>query len=94
MNTILIATDFSRAARHAALYGLQLAREINASIILFNAYDVPIPAAGLNAGISRYGVKILTDQKLKDAAETMKYINLPSIETICDEAMQTIPLLK
>jgi nucleotide-binding universal stress UspA family protein len=31
-------------------------------------------------------VKTLTDQKLKDEAEAFKYINMPSIETICDEA--------
>ena len=85
MITILIATDFSRASRNAALYGLQLAREINADIILFNAYDIPTPAAGLNVKISRYSVKTLTDQKLKDEAEKFKYINMPSIITMCDE---------
>jgi len=85
MNTILIATDFSKASRNATLYGVQVAKEINANPILFNAYDIPTPAAGLNIGISGYGVKILTDQKLKDEAETVRYINLPSIETICDE---------
>ena len=85
MITILIATDFSSASRNATLYGLQLAREINAGIILFNAYDIPTPAAGLNVKISRYSVKTLTDQKLKDEAEKFKYINMPSIITMCDE---------
>lgn len=86
MNTILIATDFSKASRNATLYGIQLAKEINANIILFYAYDIPTPAAGLNVGISRYSVKTLIDQKLKDEAETFKYINMPSIETMCDES--------
>jgi len=85
MITILIATDFSSASRNATLYGLQLAREINAGIILFNAYDIPTPVAGLNVKISRYSVKTLTDQKLKDEAEKFKYINMPSIITMCDE---------
>jgi nucleotide-binding universal stress UspA family protein len=85
MNTILIATDFSVASRNATIYGVQLAKEIDANIILFNAYDIPTPAAGLNVEISPYSVKVLMDQKLKDDAETYQYINTPSIETVCDE---------
>jgi len=85
MKTILIATDFSKASRNAMLYGAELAKEINANIILFNAYDIPTPATGLNVKISRYSVKTLIDQKLKDEAETFKYINMLSIETMCDE---------
>jgi hypothetical protein len=39
MKTILIATDFSPAARNASLYGVELANDLKAKIILFNAFD-------------------------------------------------------
>lgn len=43
MKTIIIPTDFSRAAENAALYGLQLAAGFKANIILINALQVPLP---------------------------------------------------
>jgi len=41
METILIATDFSSAARNATQYGFELSKAINAKVILFNAYQLP-----------------------------------------------------
>ncbi|GEO12167.1 universal stress protein [Segetibacter aerophilus] len=37
METILIATDFSTAARNATIYGFELARKMKAKVILFTA---------------------------------------------------------
>jgi hypothetical protein len=48
MKAILIATDFSTASRNESLYGLKLAKALQAKIILFNAYNVPLPAPALN----------------------------------------------
>lgn len=42
MKTILIPTDFSENATHAAEYGYQLAKQIKSSIILCNAFVVPV----------------------------------------------------
>ena len=39
MKTILIATDSSTAARNATTYGFQLARQMQAKVILFTAYQ-------------------------------------------------------
>lgn len=49
MKTLLIATDFSANARHAAEYGYSLAKQIKANIVLCNAVIVPaeMPQAGL-----------------------------------------------
>jgi len=49
MKTLLISTDFSKAATHAAAYGYNLAKQIKANIILCNAVIVPaeIPQAGV-----------------------------------------------
>ncbi|MHB8209154.1 universal stress protein [Mucilaginibacter sp.] len=42
MKTILIPTDFSVNATHAAEYGYQLAKQINGNVILCNAFMVPV----------------------------------------------------
>src|SRR3569833_251009 len=49
MKNVLIATDFSGNARHAALYGYKLAQQLRANIILCNAFLVPseMPEAGM-----------------------------------------------
>lgn len=40
MKTILILTDFSKKAEHAAEYALNLASKVKADILLYNAYTV------------------------------------------------------
>jgi nucleotide-binding universal stress UspA family protein len=42
MRTILVPTDFSTTATNAVNYAAALARHINASVLLFHAYHVPI----------------------------------------------------
>ena len=49
MKKLLILTDFSAGARHAAAYGYQFARQIKADIVLGNAVIIPgeAPQAGM-----------------------------------------------
>ena len=49
MKTLLVATDFSANARHAAEYGYNLAKQIKADIVLCNAVTVPaeVPQSGM-----------------------------------------------
>src|SRR5579872_3289009 len=51
MKTLLIPTDFSANAKHAAEYGYSLAKQIRANVILCNSVVVPaeVPQAGLVA---------------------------------------------
>jgi nucleotide-binding universal stress UspA family protein len=51
MKTILIPTDFSENAAHAAAYGYKLAKQIKNNVILCNAFVVPVemPEAGMVA---------------------------------------------
>ncbi|MBB6113049.1 Nucleotide-binding universal stress protein, UspA family [Mucilaginibacter lappiensis] len=51
MKKLLFLTDFSSAAKHAAEYGYQFAKQIKADIVLGNAIIVPaeVPQAGLVA---------------------------------------------
>jgi nucleotide-binding universal stress UspA family protein len=87
MKTVLITTDFSNASRNASLYGLQLAKALNANIILFNAYQVPASVAALEVSISRYDIMKQTEQKLVDELDKIGYINMPELKTICDEGV-------
>jgi nucleotide-binding universal stress UspA family protein len=84
MTTILIATDFSRASRNASLYGIELAKALNAKIILFNAYEVPQPAPALGVTISRYDVKTQIDKQLIEEADHLGP-KREIIEIICEE---------
>ncbi|HVW98228.1 MAG TPA: universal stress protein [Mucilaginibacter sp.] len=49
MKNILIATDFSENAAHAAAYGYRLAAKLQANVLLCNAFMVPaeLPEAGM-----------------------------------------------
>ncbi|MFC0514268.1 universal stress protein [Mucilaginibacter angelicae] len=49
MKTLLVATDFSANAKHAAEYGYNLAKQIKANIVLCNAVIVPaeMPQSGV-----------------------------------------------
>lgn len=42
MKTILVPTDFSKAAKNAAEYAVKLAEKINAQVLLFHVFHVPI----------------------------------------------------
>src|SRR5437762_2857113 len=42
MKTIIVPTDFSTTSNNAVNYAVGLGREINCSILLFHAYQVPV----------------------------------------------------
>jgi nucleotide-binding universal stress UspA family protein len=85
MKKILLATDFSPAARNAALYGIQLAIAVKADVILFSAYQVPRPFAALNVQISRFAVMEDTKKKLADEAGAVVEGHVTQLEIVCDE---------
>ncbi|WP_162842570.1 universal stress protein [Mucilaginibacter pineti] len=76
MKTLLVATDFSANARHAAEYGYSLAKQIKANIVLCNAVIVPaeVPQSGMVAWPMYESDELLTDssnelEKLKKHLE-------------------------
>src|SRR6476619_2434958 len=86
MTTILIATDFSNASRNAALYGVELAKALDAKIILFNAYEIPQPAPGLGVSVSRYDIMMQTDTRLLKESDFLDP-KRELIEIMCDEGV-------
>ncbi len=62
MKTIIIPTDFSPAATNAMNYGLDMAKAINASVMLFHVYNVPV-------SMSDVPVLLVSVEELKQEAE-------------------------
>ena len=85
MKTILIATDFSQASGNASLYGIQLAKAMNANIILFTAYDAPHNIAATTVLVSHYDIMMQTEQKLSDEADAITGRERLNIQIVCDE---------
>ncbi len=69
MKKLLIATDFSANAKHAAEYGYQLAKQLKAGIFLCNSITVPteVPMAGMAVWPQDESVVLLddSDEELK-----------------------------
>lgn len=88
MKTILIPTDFSRCANNAAVFGLQLALNFGASVILFHNV---FPSQGIDNSI--YNVFLIEDlikikeKKLKSMVKKWQkkpeFANL-DIKTVCE----------
>lgn len=58
MKTILVPTDFSKAASNAAEYAANLAKEINANVVLFHVYHVPV-------SVSEVPIMVITPDELQ-----------------------------
>lgn len=67
MKAILIATDFSEAANNAASYGVELAKALNATAILFNACEQsPVAFSTTPFPLTRREVEDNVQQHLAD----------------------------
>ncbi|RYZ26982.1 MAG: universal stress protein [Chitinophagaceae bacterium] len=62
MKTIIVPTDFSTAAEHAALYAAELAKAMNASVLLLHVYQLPIT-------MNDFPVMIVSADELKKNAD-------------------------
>jgi len=63
MKKLLIATDFSANAKHAAEYGYQLAKQLKAGIFLCNTITIPaeVPMSGMGAWLQGENAILLDD---------------------------------
>jgi nucleotide-binding universal stress UspA family protein len=85
MKTILIATDFSAASRNASLYGIDLAKALNAKIILFNAFTTgAAKSSDPNKRKLRYDALMQSDKRLLEEADFLDPDH-EIMEVICDE---------
>lgn len=95
MHTILIATDFSPAARSAAQYGLQLARAFNATLILAGAFEqVPIPVAETPLVADPEDMRFLVQRQLGTEAAALTPGEPFPIECIACQGSATSAILR
>lgn len=59
MRTFIVPTDFSQNAQHASEYAVQLAKQLNARIILMHAYERPV-------AISEYEISTIHFDTMKE----------------------------
>ena len=84
MKTIFVATDFSKASRNAAVFGVQLAKAFEAKLILFHAYQIPLTSPDWPVMVNKEDIILLIEHQLRDEVAA---INKPGIvvETIHEE---------
>jgi len=64
MKTIIVATDFSDAAKNAAFYAADMAKSTNAALLLFHVYKIPasysqIPIKKVREDMGLENVKVM-----------------------------------
>lgn len=94
MKTILVATDFSSASDSASVYGAELARALNARIILFNAYQVPVPSAEGCIVLAPDDIRNQVQKQLNNQVLSLKASFDVDAEYYCDEAPASLGILQ
>jgi nucleotide-binding universal stress UspA family protein len=79
MKTIIVATDYSRAACNALAYAAALARQWGAKIVLFNSFQLPAPAAN---------ALFLAERKGRFLAENRERLKAIAEQTACLYSIQ------
>jgi len=84
MNTILVPTDFSPAARNAAMYAINFAKQVKCQkIIFYNAYQAPI-VTDANMAI----VDAIDIEELKKASENNLAAFKQTLKAFCEKDME------
>ena len=85
MKTIFIATDFSPASRNAAIYAIEWANLLQADVVLFNGYTVPLSLPESYILVKPEEVKQTALTYLQEEANTLKSRMLTSISIKAEE---------
>jgi nucleotide-binding universal stress UspA family protein len=85
MKKILIATDFSDAARNAGQYGLHLAQAFNATAILFHVFQPLYAAADIPQYVVSADIKQIALHNLAAEAEFLDTDRYPDFFTYTEE---------
>lgn len=82
MKTILVPTDFSKTAKNATIYALDLAKMNNAKVVLFHAYQMPVTTSEIQLivvtqeELEKESLKRLNDEKAKLEAGEGKGVHI------------------
>jgi len=94
MKTLLIATDFSAAARNATQYGIALAKAFNGRVVLVNAYQqVPVTVTEPLVFVAP-DIGALATQKLEGEADFLSSENATPVEILAKEGSNAKAILE
>lgn len=85
MKKILIATDFSDAARNAGQYGVHLAQAFGASTILFHVYQPLYAAADIPQYVVSADIRQIALHNLTEEAQILDFERRPNFFTFAEE---------
>jgi len=101
MKTIIIPTDFSDVANNAMNYGLEIAKAIDASVILFHVFQIPVSITDVPVAlVSVEELQTSADKRLAEIKEEAERISggglkinteailgnvVDELETICNK---------
>src|SRR5690349_19339847 len=88
MKTILVATDFTPAAHNAVVYAASLAREFNARLILFSAYEPVTLSTEVPINYSQEELRAPAEYGLAKTVDALKISHRDiKLETMCSEGV-------
>ncbi|MBL0268315.1 MAG: universal stress protein [Chitinophagaceae bacterium] len=88
MKTIIIPTDFSPVATNAMHYGLEMARSVNASLLLFHAYQVPVSYSDVPIIlVSVDELKKSAEERLETLKKEVEHISSGSVKIYTEAVM-------
>lgn len=91
MKTIIIPTDFSPIATNAMNYGIDMAKVINANIILFHVYQMPVSMTDMPiAFVSVEELKKDAELRLSNVKSSVEHITSGTIKVYTEVRMGNI----
>ena len=95
METIIVATDYSKTADNAVAYAIALAQKFQMKLILFNTYHVPFPATELPVEGDEINYLISVNQeKLEKEALEIAQKNQVVTESVASHGLMVDELKK
>jgi nucleotide-binding universal stress UspA family protein len=91
MKTIIIPTDYSPTATNAMHYGIEMAKAVNASILLFHVYTIPITYSDVPVMlISVEELKKNADEKLAELKKEVEHITSGSLKVYTEARLGNV----
>jgi nucleotide-binding universal stress UspA family protein len=91
MKTIIIATDYSPAATNAMHYGIEMAKAVHASILLFHAYNIPVSYSDVPVMlVSVDELKQNAEEKLAELKKEVEHITSGSLKVYTEARLGNV----
>jgi len=91
MKTIIIPTDFSPVATNALHYGIDMAKAVNASLLLLNVYQVPVSYSDVPIMlVSVEELRKTAEEKLETLKKEVEHITSGSLKVYTEAKMGNV----